>query len=74
MIEAKIEKADNKKGYYIDINASGSPIELAKEITYLVLGIHDSMARTYEQQVYRRAIQLALAKDSKLWTKEPDDE
>lgn len=74
MIEAKIEKASNEKGYDIDINASGNPIELAKEITYLVLGIHDSMARTYEQQVYRRAIQLALAEDSKLWTKEPDDE
>lgn len=74
MIETKIEKADNKKGYYIDLTASGSPIELAKEITYLVLGIHDSMARKYEQQVYRRAIQLALAEDSNLWTKEPDDE
>ena len=74
MIDAKIEKADNKKGYYIDINANGNPIELAKEITYLVLCIHGSMARTYEQQAYRRAIQLALAEDSKLWTEEPDDE
>lgn len=74
MIEAKIEKANTEKGYDIDINASGSPIELAKEITYLVLGIHDSMAGTYGQRAYRHAIQLALAEDSKLWTKEPDDE
>lgn len=74
MIEAKIEKASNGKGHDIHVRAIGDPIELAKEITYLVLGIHDSMARTYEQQVYRRAIQLALAKDSKLWAKEADDE
>ena len=74
MIEAKIEKASNGKGYDIDITASGSPIELAKEITYLVLGIHENMAGTYGQRAYRHAIQLALAEDSKLWTKEPDDE
>ena len=74
MIEAKIEKADNKKGYYIDLTASGSPIELAKEITYLVLCIHENMAGTYGQRVYRQAIQLALAEDSKLWTEEADDE
>lgn len=74
MIEAKIEKADNKKGYDIDINASGNPIELAKEITYLVLGIHDGMERTYSRRTYRHVIQLALAEDSNLWTKEPDDE
>ena len=30
MIEAKIKKADNKKGYDIAINACGNPIELAK--------------------------------------------
>lgn len=74
MIEAKIEEASNGKGHDIHIKASGSPIELAKEITYLVLGIHDSMARRYEQRAYRYAIQLALAEDSKLWTKEPEDE
>ena len=74
MIEAKIEKADNKKGYDIDINASGNPIDLAKEITYLVLSIHDSMAGTYGQRAYRFAIQRALAEDSNLWTEEPDDE
>ena len=74
MIEAKIEKSDNKKDYDIDINASGNPIELAKEITYLVLGIHDSMAGTYGQRAYRFAIQRALAEDSNLWTEEPDDE
>lgn len=74
MIEAKIEKADNKKGYYIDLTASGRPIELAKEITYLVLGIHEKMAGTYGQRVYRQAIQLALAEDSKLWAEEADDE
>lgn len=74
MIEAKIEKASNGKGYDIDINASGSPIELAKEITYLVLGIHDSMAGTYGQRAYRHMIQLALAEDSEIWSKKPDDE
>ena len=74
MIEAKIEKSDNKKDYDIDINASGNPIELAKEITYLVLCIHDGMAGTYSQRAYRHVIQLALAEDSNLWTKEPDDE
>ena len=74
MIEAKIEKASNGKGYDIDITASGSPIELAKEITYLVLGIHEHMAGTYGQRAYRHAIQLALAEDSKLWAKEADDE
>lgn len=47
---------------------------MAKEITYLVLGIHDSMAGTYGQRAYRHAIQLALAEDSNLWTKGPDDE
>ena len=74
MIEAKIKKADNKKGYDIAITASGNPIELAKEITFLVIGIHDSMAGTYGKRAYRHVIQLALAKDSNLWTKEPDDE
>lgn len=74
MIEAKIEKSDNKKCYDIAITASGNPIELAKEITYLVIGIHDGMAGTYGQRAYRHAIQLALAEDSNLWTKEPDDE
>lgn len=74
MIEAKIEKADNKKGYDIDINASGNPIDLAKEITYLVLSIHDSMAGTYGQRAYRFAIQRALAEGSNLWTEEPGDE
>ena len=74
MIKAKFEKADNKKGYYIDLTVSGSPIELAKEITYLVLCIHEKMAGTYGQRVYRQAIQLALAEDSKLWAEEPDDE
>lgn len=74
MIKAKIEKTDNKKGCDIDIKASGNPIDLAKEITYLVLSIHDSMAGTYGQRAYRHAIQLALAEDSNLWTKEPDDE
>ena len=74
MIEAKIEKSDNKKGYDIAINVIGTPIDLAKEITYLVLSIHDSMAGTYGQRAYRFAIQRALAEDSNLWTKEPDDE
>ena len=74
MIEAKIEKASNGKGYGIDITASGNPIELAEEITYLVLGIHDSMAGTYGQRAYRHAIQLALAEDSEIWSKKPDDE
>ena len=74
MIDAKIEKADNKKGYDIAITVRGGPIELAKEITYLVLCIHDNMPGTYGQRVYRHAIQLALAEDSNLWTKEPDDE
>ncbi len=74
MIEAKIEKSDNKKDYDIDINASGNPIELAKEITYLVLAIHDGMAGTYGRRAYRHVIQLALAEDSNLWTEEPDDE
>lgn len=74
MIEAKIEKASNGKGHDIHVHASGNPIELAKEITYLVLGIHDSMAGTYGQRAYRHAIQLALAEDSKLWAKEADDE
>lgn len=74
MIEARIEKADNKKGYDIDITASGNPVELAKEITYLVLCIHDSMEGASRQRAYRHAIQLALAEDSNLWTKEPDDE
>lgn len=74
MIEAKIKKADNEKGYDIDVTAIGNPIELAKEIMYLVLGIHDSMAGTYGKRVYRHAIQLALAEDSNLWTKEVDDE
>lgn len=74
MIEAKIKKADNKKGYDIDITASGNPVEVAKEITYLVLCIHDDMAGKYGQRAYRHAIQLALAEDSNLWTKEPDDE
>lgn len=74
MIDAKIEKVDNKKGYHIAITASGTPIELAKEITYLVLGIHDAMAGTYGKQAYRHAIQLALAEDSNLWTKWADDE
>lgn len=74
MIETKIEKASNGKGYDIEITASGSPIELAKEITYLVLNIHKHMAGTYGQRAYRHAIQLALAEDSNLWTKEQDDE
>lgn len=74
MIEAKIEKASNGNGYDINITACGSPIELAKEITYLVLGIHEHMAGTYAQRAYRHAIQLALAEDSNLWTKEQDDE
>ena len=74
MIEAKIKKSDNKKGYDISITASGNSIELAKEITYLVIGIHDSMAGTYGKRLYRHLIQLALAEDSNLWTKEPDDE
>lgn len=74
MIEAKIEKADNKKGYDYEVTAIGNPIELAKEITLLVLGIHDSMAGTYAQRAYRHVIQLALAEDSNLWPKEADDE
>lgn len=74
MIKAKIEKADNKKGYDIDVTAIGNPIELAKEITFLVLGIHDGMVGTYAQRAYRYAIQLALAEDSNLWTEEVDDE
>lgn len=74
MIEAKIEKADNKKGYDIDINASGSTIELAKEIAYLAIAIHDSMEWASRQRAYRHMIQLMLAEDSDLWTKEPDDE
>ena len=74
MIEAKIKKSDNKKGYDCDVTAIGNPIESAKEITYLVISIHDSMAGTYGQRAYRHAIQLALAEDSNLWTKEPDDE
>ena len=74
MIEAKIKKADNQKGYDIAITASGNPIELAKEITYLVIGIHNGMAGTYGQRAYRHAIQLALAEESTLGTKEPDDE
>lgn len=69
-----MRKRTTKKGYDIDITASGNPVELAKEITYLVLGIHDGMAGTYGQRAYRHAIQLALAEDSNLWTKEPDDE
>lgn len=74
MIEAKIEKADNKKGYDIDINASGSTIELAKEITNLVIAIHDQMEGATCQWAYRHAIQLALAEHSKLWSQKPDDE
>ena len=74
MIEAKIEKADNKKGYDFEVTAIGNPIELAKEITYLVLGIHEHMVGTYGKRAYRHAIQLALAEDSNLWTKEADDE
>lgn len=74
MIEAKIKKSDSKKGYDININASGNTIELAKEITYLVIAIHDRMEGAACQQAYRHAIQLALAEDSKLWAKEADDE
>lgn len=74
MIEAKIKKKDSKKGYDIEINASGNPIELAKEIAYLALIIHDKMEGASRQRAYRHMIQLALAEDSDLWTKEPDDE
>ena len=69
-----MRKRTTKKGYNIHITASGDPFSLAKEITYLVICIHDSMAGTYGQWAYRHAIQLALAEDSNLWTKEPDDE
>ena len=74
MIEAKIKKADNEKSYDINVTAIGNSIELAKEITYLVINIHNSMAGTYGKRLYRHVIQLALAEDSNLWTKEPDDE
>ena len=74
MIEAKIKKSDSKKGYNIDIDASGSTIELAKEITCLVAAIHDSMEGASRQRAYRHMIQLALAEDSGIWSKKPDDE
>lgn len=74
MIEATMKKTGIKKGYCININASGSTIELAKEIAYLVIAIHDRMEGAACQRAYRHAIQLALAEDSKLWTKKPDDE
>mgnify|MGYP006888162215 CR=1 FL=1 len=74
MIDAKIEKKSTEKGYDIDINASGSTIELAKEITCLVVAIHDSMEWATCQRAYRHMIQLALAEDSEIWSKKPDDE
>lgn len=74
MIEAKIKKVSSKKGYNIDIDASGSTIELAKEIAYLAIAIHDRMEGASRQRAYRHMIQLMLAENSDLWTKEPDDE
>lgn len=74
MIEAKIEKTSNGKDYDIEITASGNPVELAKEIAYLAIAIHDSMEWASRQRAYRHVIQLMLAEDSDLWTKEPDDE
>lgn len=74
MIEAKIKKASSKKGYDINIIASGSTTELANEIAYLAIVIHNRMEGAAIQRAYRHAIQLALAEDSNLWTKDPDDE
>lgn len=74
MIKAKIEKSDNKKDYDIDIKASGNPIELAKEITYLVLIIHDKITDADYRRVFRNILRYELGGDSDLWTKEPVDE
>ena len=74
MIEAKIEKAGIKKGYYININASGNPIELAKEIAYLALIIHDKITDADYRRVFRNILLQELVGDSDLWTKEPVDE
>ena len=74
MIKAKIEKTDSKKGYDIEINASGNPIELAKEIAYLALIIHDKITDADYRRVFRNILLQELVGDSDLWTKEPVDE
>ena len=74
MIEAKIKKKDSKKGYDIEINASGNPIELAKEIAYLALIIHDKITDADYRRVFRNILLQELVGDSDLWTKEPVDE
>lgn len=74
MIEAKIKKSDSKKGYDIEINASGNPIELAKEIAYLALIIHDKITDADYRRVFRNILRHELVGDSDLWTKEPVDE
>lgn len=74
MIEAKIKKSDSKKGYDIEINASGNPIELAKEIAYLILIIHDKITDADYRRVFRNILRYELGGDSDLWTKEPVDE
>lgn len=74
MIEAKIKKSDSKKGYDIEINASGNPIELAKEIAYLALIIHDKITDADYRRVFRNILLQELVGDSDLWTKEPVDE
>lgn len=74
MIEAKIKKSDSKKGYDIEINASGNPIELAKEIAYLILIIHDKITDADYRRVFRNILRHELVGGSDLWTKEADDE
>lgn len=74
MIEAKIKKSDSKKGYDIEIDASGNPIELAKEIAYLILIIHDKITDADYRRVFRNILRHELVGDSDPWAKEPVDE